>query len=164
MLDIIQDVNEAVEMLEKRRLRYALVGGVAVGLHGGERSTFDVDFLLHPDDVEPAVAGMKRRGYIETAQPLIFKTTGLTLRRVWRIRPGRDEASVVDFLSTLEERYLAMIDAADRMPWARGKVSVIRKEDLLAMKSSTGRYKDLGDVETLKAKMQEEAGSGSDPG
>ena len=71
---------------------------------------------------------------------------------------------MVDFLSSPEPRYSAMIDAADRMPWARGKVSVIRKDDLLAMKSSAGRHKDLSDVEILKAKIQDEAGSNSDPG
>lgn len=149
MFDIIQDFNEAVEVLEKRKLRYAVVGGIAVAIYGGVRSTTDADFLLHPDDVAQAVDGMKEKGFLETSDAWMFRASGLTLRRVWRLRPGKDDASVIDFLYGTDSRHLEILEKAETMPWARGTVRVARKEDIVWMKSLARRHKDLADIERL---------------
>lgn len=154
MIDILADFNEAVEVLEKIGARYAVVGGVAVALHGGERSTFDVDFLIHPDDLDSVVAHLKARGFAETAQAWTFKSTGLTLRRVWRLRPGREDVSLLDLLFSHQPEYAAILASVERLPWARGRVSVARAEDIIWMKSGAGRLKDQADIAALKARME----------
>ena len=44
------DVNRIVEILDRHRVRYLLVGGVAARLHGATRLTEDVDVLPADDD------------------------------------------------------------------------------------------------------------------
>ena len=156
MLDILNDFNETVEALEKHNIRYAVVGGIAVAIHGGERSTWDADFLLHPDDVDRAVLALKNRNFVETSKAWTFNNTALTLRRLWRINPGKEDASVIDFLFGSDSRYLEIIAKADVMRWAVGTVNVARKEDIIWMKSRGGRNKDLADIEMLKSKQNDE--------
>lgn len=44
------DIDRVVEVLERHRVQYLLVGGVAARFHGSERLTEDVDVLPDDDD------------------------------------------------------------------------------------------------------------------
>jgi hypothetical protein len=48
---------------EGQGVRYALMGGFAMGLWGGSRSTVDLDFLAHREDMEKIHAIMTGLGY-----------------------------------------------------------------------------------------------------
>ena len=43
-----------VSDLEERRLRYALIGGFAMAMHGVQRATMDLDFILMLEDMNKA--------------------------------------------------------------------------------------------------------------
>lgn len=45
----IDDVRRICRALEDAQARYVLIGGFAVILHGGERTTKDIDLLVDPD-------------------------------------------------------------------------------------------------------------------
>jgi hypothetical protein len=45
----IDDVRRICRALEEAGARYVLIGGFAVILHGGERTTKDIDLLVDPD-------------------------------------------------------------------------------------------------------------------
>src|ERR1700679_1288812 len=45
------EFDRIVRQFAKARLRYAVAGGLAVGLHGHIRATKDMDFLIHDRDV-----------------------------------------------------------------------------------------------------------------
>ncbi|MEK6591106.1 MAG: nucleotidyl transferase AbiEii/AbiGii toxin family protein [Nitrospinota bacterium] len=47
-------LEKLLNAFEKKNIRYALMGGFAMGLWGGSRSTVDLDFLVHRDDREKA--------------------------------------------------------------------------------------------------------------
>jgi hypothetical protein len=55
------------EFFERERIRYALVGGLAVHAWGGSRATKDVDFLVARSDRQSTVAFAEALGY-ETLQ------------------------------------------------------------------------------------------------
>lgn len=48
---------------QKQNIRYALMGGFAMGLWGGSRSTVDLDFLIHRDDMDNVHKIMTGMGY-----------------------------------------------------------------------------------------------------
>jgi len=48
---------------QEKDIRYALTGGFALGLWGGSRSTVDLDFLVHRDDMDKVHALMTGLGY-----------------------------------------------------------------------------------------------------
>ena len=45
----IDDVRRICRALDEAGARYVLIGGFAVILHGGERTTKDIDLLVDPD-------------------------------------------------------------------------------------------------------------------
>jgi hypothetical protein len=47
----------------EQNVRYALLGGFALGLWGGSRSTVDLDFLVHRDDMDNVHRIMTSMGY-----------------------------------------------------------------------------------------------------
>ena len=44
----VEDVRRICSALDEARARYVLIGGFAVILHGGERTTKDIDLLVDP--------------------------------------------------------------------------------------------------------------------
>src|SRR5438105_3894845 len=57
--------EDLLQALEEENIRYLVVGGVAVVLHGFVRATVDLDLLvgLEPKNVDSFLALMKKRGY-----------------------------------------------------------------------------------------------------
>ncbi len=45
-MSLIQGITQFVDELEKRNITFGIIGGLAVFAYGGERTTFDVDFLI----------------------------------------------------------------------------------------------------------------------
>ena len=54
-----EDFKEFIDFLNANKVRYLLVGGWAVGLHGYPRTTKDIDFLIavEPDKFTKAQKG-----------------------------------------------------------------------------------------------------------
>jgi hypothetical protein len=50
--------TQLVDALEQARARYAIIGAVAMGAHGAERYTQDIDVLVAADDLERVVANL----------------------------------------------------------------------------------------------------------
>lgn len=49
---VLRRFNELLDALEKARARYAICGAVALGAHGAERYTKDIDVLVADEDLE----------------------------------------------------------------------------------------------------------------
>lgn len=52
MLTLLQEFNRIVEALQATRIRYALADGLAVAVHGGVRSTADIELLESGDGTQ----------------------------------------------------------------------------------------------------------------
>jgi len=51
-VDFKQVLEKLLTAFREQDIRYALMGGFAIGLWGGSRSTVDLDFLVHRDDIQ----------------------------------------------------------------------------------------------------------------
>ena len=151
MLTLLKDFGDIVEVLWQERARYAVIGGVAVVIYGSLRTTQDMDFLIHPEDVDRVIARLRRRGYRETQGAWTFRDSQLTLRRLWRKHPRQEDATLVDFLVAGLPRHFEIIDKAAPEPW-RGdcELRLAQKDDLLWLKSFRNSGTDQQDAEFLK--------------
>ncbi|MBI3082831.1 MAG: hypothetical protein HYY90_00455, partial [Candidatus Omnitrophica bacterium] len=52
-----------LQQFEQQRIRYGVIGGFALGLLGAPRSTMDLDFLVHREDLEALHQLLSRLGY-----------------------------------------------------------------------------------------------------
>jgi predicted nucleotidyltransferase len=140
-----QDFKDFIKFLNVNKVKYILLGGWAVGIHGSPRATKDIDFLIAVDDVN-----LKRlqKAMFEFGAPTIdmaiFKEKG-NFFRMGRPPIQIDliaDAAGIDIKSCLARRKLIEIDDV--------AISVISKEDLIKNKRAAGRHRDMDDAEILE--------------
>jgi hypothetical protein len=159
MLDLFGEFNAVVSAFETSGVRYAVIGGLAVTLHGYVRATEDMDFLVRPQDLDKAKAALKPLRFLPMAPPWAFKNSGMTLHRFFKPAEG-GAFHVVDVLVPERQKDLDAISRAKRMKWGRGVVKVARVEDVIRLKRGRSSKEDLADIEQLERLRSRKAEQG----
>jgi hypothetical protein len=148
--------------LQAEKVRYIVVGGVAVVLHGVPRFTADLDLLLALDaaNVRAALAALARLGYRPRAPVAAegladaavrkqwIEDKGLTVFALWS--PDHPATEVDIFV----EEPIPFDDAFARASSAdlgSATVRVVSVPDLIELKRRAGRPRDLEDIAALEA-------------
>lgn len=142
-----ETLNSLAADLEKARIDYAIIGGMALHAHGYARETTDVDVLVRPDGLEAFRTKLVGRGYLEKFQGArkSFKNTQTGVS--------------IEFLTTGEypgdgkPKPVAFPDPA-RAYVSIGGVRIITLPKLIELKLASGmtqpsRMRDLADVQDL---------------
>lgn len=155
-------VHRVLSALEHEEVCYLVVGGVAVVLHGYLRTTVDLDLViqLEPQNVRRAIQVFKQLGF-EPRVPVpieSFEDEGerarwvreknATVFSLWHPEePGFQVDIFIEEPFDFDARYrrAAVVRLGDQ------EVRVLSIDDLVEMKSATGRPRDLADVEALRA-------------
>lgn len=157
----VNPYREIFSALNDAGIRYLIVGGVAVNLHGYRRFTGDVDILLalQPENLENMTKLMHSLGYIErlpvrlqtlgdkeTVQRFLTEKgmTAYTFLSSKRERIDLDilAAKSLDFEDFEKRKELIALDDALEVP-------VVSIDDLLAMKREANRDQDVRDIQML---------------
>ncbi len=147
--------------LEAAKVRYLVVGGVAVVLHGSPRFTADLDLVLalDPDNVRAALAALADLGYRPRAPVAAEGLADPEVRRQWIEDKGltvfalwspSHPATEIDLF--VEEPF-PFEDAhrrAARAELGGLTIAVASIPDLIALKRRAGRPKDLEDIAALE--------------
>jgi putative nucleotidyltransferase-like protein len=141
-----------VRRFEKRKLRYAVAGGLAVGLHGYIRATQDMDFLVHEEDIEKAESVLSKLGYRVNPTVQEFSRSGLALKRLFKRVPREDELMLVDILIPKSVRMKQVLHKAVSIPFGKGSIRIVSVGDLMYMKRLRGSKTDKADIEFLRKK------------
>lgn len=145
-MTLLDQLVTVVGALEAAGIEHALVGGLAVAVWGVPRATQDIDLLIRPESVEPALQALDPIGFRIRALPMTFQD-GMSLQRVSKIEGGA--------LLTLD---LILVDANLESVWvSRTRVElagsplwVVSREALIRMKAAAGRPRDLLDIQNLE--------------
>lgn len=148
--------------LEKEGVRYLLVGGVAVNLHGAERMTMDVDVMLalDSDNLGRFLAAIRALG-LQPANPLVTleqfcdaKTVESWVRDkhmlAFQLRPATGDGTSLDVLVSPVVPFGPAYSRRVRLTAEGVEVSVASAADLIALKSGTGRSIDRADIQALQ--------------
>jgi len=128
------------------KVEFAVVGGVAVNLHGYLRATNDLDIFIRPteDNACAAFEALAALGY-----PLEGYEAADLLDDEDNLRFGTAEDHI-DILASIGEMTFDQV-WRNRVETEVEGVSIpfISKDDLIANKRQVGRLRDLADVEEL---------------
>lgn len=165
---------ELLAALSDADVEYVLVGGLAVSLHGYQRVTLDVDLVLAMNDANLArfVDCAKAAG-LRPVLPVPIDT----LRDAEQIERWHREKGMLAFALRGPDMMATVIDVLVRpvVPYGTLKRNVVRRrvgplsvpvagiDDLIALKTGTGRAKDALDIEELR-KLKARAGGIGDGG
>jgi hypothetical protein len=137
--------TDVFEALERNRVRYVVVSGVAVVLHGHVRPVFDLDIVVpaSPEEQNRAMQTLMQAGF--------FPSIPVRLNLVTVMRMFDESSREVDVFA----RYHISFDelwASSQGIGVRDHVArVASLEHLVRAKRITGRPHDLEDVEALLA-------------
>jgi hypothetical protein len=150
---------EIVRALADNDVRYVVIGGVAVILHGVPRTTYDLDLIvdLAPDNVARLIEALERLGYRPRAPVPARQLGDPAMRAMWVEEKGmkafsfwRPEGGEVDILIDAPLDYSEV--ASDQEPVeVEGRTLFIASVDaLVRLKSVADREQDRADIEALE--------------
>jgi hypothetical protein len=145
VVDLFQELKDLTVALDASKVDYALCGGVALAIHGVPRATQDIDLLVRPEDLPRLREVARACGFGLESFPMDF-ASGITIQRFTKLIEG--QPLMLDALlatgplaGAWEGRQIAEIDG--------GRVRVVSRESLIALKLAAARPQDLVDVQRL---------------
>jgi hypothetical protein len=145
--------EEELKELNKSGLKYLIVGGIAVNLHGLPRLTRDLDLMIdiNADNLQKFVKVMKKLNYA-TKFP-INEWQGKSAIAFFSDQDDSKQIDVllknpIDFKAAYKRRKMFKINEAS--------FNCVGFDDLLKMKEIAGRDRDLIDMGYLKKFKSEE--------
>ena len=157
MLDYLGIFKE----LNASNIRYIIVGGMAVNLHGVPRMTYDVDLLLDLEDrnIERFIRLLSSWGFKPKVPVKIEEFADGAKRNDWITNKNMKAFNLVNPGWAIREIDVLIDSPVDFAKADKGKkvvviqgvpVPVIGIDDLIFMKERTDRQQDAADVRSLK--------------
>jgi hypothetical protein len=141
-----EDFKEFVALLHSNQVEYLIVGGYALAAYGHPRYTGDLDFWIgtDPSNARHVLAALEKFGFGALGIGLEDLTTpnrvvqmGFPPRRIDLLT----SIDGVDFAPAFAKRVIVNLDTQS--------LNFISLEDFRTNKQTTGRHKDLADLEML---------------
>ncbi len=145
----------------RRGVRYVLVGGLAVVLHGHARLTMDADIVvaLDEENATKAVDALLALGFVPRS-PVDAHSFALESQRkkwieeknmlVFSMVDPTNPFFAVDLFVDPPLAYAELASSAETRDLDGVPITICSKRDLIRMKRISGRREDLADVEALE--------------
>lgn len=155
--------------LQKHDVQYLVVGGIAINLHGVERATMDVDLVLAMDEAN-LQRFLKVATELELKPSLPVKIESLCnaaqldewVREkhmiAFCLRPSSKTAPSVDIIVRPKVSFETMYRNRIEKEIGGIRFKLVSIDDLIALKTDTGRNKDASDITALNKVKQIAAG------
>ena len=149
-------IHDVCIALDKAKIPYAVVGGYAVALHGALRGTVDIDIAINwtLKNLENVEKAFKKMGLvsllpIDSNSLFYFRDEYIQNRNLiaWNFYNPENPINQVDIIINYDLKNAS----TKTIMTSSGKVRVLSRNDLIAMKKASGRPQDLEDVKALES-------------
>ena len=159
------DYKSIFKELNKQKIDYLVVGGLAVNLHGVPRMTYDIDImiLLEAKNVSKLIKKLKNWGYRPKVPINPMELADETKRNSWLQEKGMKAVNFysdklpigeIDIVFDSPISYSELKSRAIIIELEREKIFTVSIHDLITLKQKSGRKQDIADVEYLKMIME----------
>ena len=146
-MNVFEEFSHLVKDFENRKVRYTLVGGVAMAFFTEPRFTRDIDLLVDSEDYEKIKGILQKRGYFESASPWKFKKVRIELHRFLKVT--KDDEMTMNILVAETDEVRRIIDECIEAESEEGSVRIASRKDLIWLKRIRGSKQDQADIEKL---------------
>jgi hypothetical protein len=154
------DYKKIFKELNRAKIDYLVVGGLAVNFHGIPRMTYDLDLmlLLEPDNILKMVAKLTKWGYRPRAPVDPRDLADANKRESWIVEKGMkafffsspsSPIGEIDLVIESPIPYEQLKSRAIFITVEEVEIPVISLDDLVQVKKSSGRQQDLRDLDNL---------------
>lgn len=148
-MDFERVLKTLLQGLHQQNIRYATLGGFALGVLKVPRTTMDIDVLVHRDDLEALHTILTHLGYHRRAQT----------ENVSHYQHADSAWGGIDILHAFRTFSLAMLERAQSYPIFQGHLTIkaLQPEDVIGYKiqgfanNLIRAAKELVDIESLMA-------------
>ncbi len=155
------DFKSIFQELNKQKIDYFVVGGLAVNFHGVPRMTYDIDImiLLEAENVSKLVAKLTKWGYRPKVPINPKELTDEAKRKSWIQGKGMKAINFysdvlpigeIDIVFDSPIPYNELKGRAVIIEIEGEKIPTVSIHDLIKLKQKSGRKQDIADVEYLK--------------
>ena len=148
-------------LLNKNKIKYIIVGGLAVNIHGIPRATYDIDLLLDMsnENLEKFIFFMKKLGFKPKIPVKIENLLSKEKRKKWIEEKNMKAFSLYNPKFTITEidvvinTSISYKDAIKNVVYKKIRniiLPVISIKDIIKMKTASARKQDIADIEMLK--------------
>lgn len=143
MLNLLKDVFAS---LQRHKIRYLVIGGIAAVLHGVPRATFDLNILI---EATPANAKNLLEAFLAARLGTAALITPEELL-LQEITIFKDRVRIDVQTSTPGLKFEEAWERRETMEYQKQKFYVVSRQDLISSKRAAGRPVDLEDVRLLE--------------
>ncbi len=154
--------EDIFRQLQEDGIRYVVVGGVALVLHGVVRLTVDLDLILemNRENLTKFIAAVKSLGYQPKVPVKAEEFLDPAKRKTWKEEKG---IQVFSFFHPKEQGKLIYVFVDEPIPYNEIeqdkkivmaqdlKIPIASIQHLKRLKQISGRPQDLADIEALEA-------------
>ncbi|MCK5231251.1 MAG: nucleotidyl transferase AbiEii/AbiGii toxin family protein [Desulfobulbaceae bacterium] len=152
--------------LEDHEVRYLLIGGLAMNLHGIPRMTMDIDLViaLDTENLEKLIDAATSL-HLQPVLPLALTDLLDPAKRnhwardrnmvAFALRPSQTDGPTLDILIDPPIDIVKALSRAVFRDLGQTKAVLASIEDMIFLKEKSGRAQDLADIEHLR-RLQEE--------
>lgn len=154
-----------LEKLQEKNLKYLVVGGIAINLHGYSRVTNDLDLLVLMDEenIRKIVEAIKELGY-KPRMPIDINDFISSKNRtdwienknmkVFSVYNPENELEVIDILLVYKLDFREAYKNRESYQIDKIEIPTISIQDLIKLKEEAGREIDKLDINVLKRIME----------
>lgn len=147
--------------LNHENVRFIVVGGLAVVLHGHQRLTADIDLViqLKKANLEKAIRALKKLEYRPRPPVPIEQFANDEIRKSWIDEKGLTVFSLyssklkdieIDLFVKEPFGFEKAFDRSEEVKLDQGSIQIASIEDLIEMKKIAGRPVDIQDIHVLQ--------------
>jgi hypothetical protein len=135
VIDLYEELASVIKELRSEAVQHALVGALAVAVHGVPRATKVLDILVRKEDEAALRRAVRRAGYVLEALPMEF-ASGVEMQRFTKLIGGRP--LMLDILWA-KGPLLPIWERREKFAWREGEIDVVSRDDLITLKLTAGR-------------------------
>lgn len=148
-------IKNLCNQLKSKNIEFAIVGGVAVILHGVSRGTMDVDMVIkwQKNQLDNTIETFKELGLVSrlpiTSEQVFNSRDELIQQKnliAWNFYNPNNITEQVDLLIN----YDLLTEQIDFVQANNCSIPILKIKDLIEMKEKCGRPQDVEDVKGLK--------------
>ena len=151
--------------LSKAGVKYLTIGGIALGLHGYPRATFDLDIMpeLSEDNLDKIIVALQGLGYIPRIPVDVRELKDPQKRELWHVEKNmqvfsfikpQELSSIVDMMIYHPLPFDACFERRQNVYIEGVPIYIASLEDLLKLKMKANREKDKSDIAILERMLE----------
>lgn len=138
MPDLYEELRKLIAEFDRHQIDYALCGGIALAIYDHPRATVDVDLLILSESLDDVMAIARAFDYTIRGLDMTFSGGAVEIRRVSKIDSETGRLLSSDLLLVTDE-IRQMWDSRVQANWEGGKLSVVSREGLIALKKMSAK-------------------------